>query len=188
MNTAVLEHPPCTVPPAQPEDIPVLCLLKWQFAVGEEATFVVRASPADWMRDMLGPEPRLSALVAEAHGAVIGMAIITTRYCAGWVGPLFAIDDLFVVPAHRGHGVGKALLTGAVRQAFERGATFIELTVREDNHAAIRLYRQVGFERVPGITLVLGGDAFAALACHRPAEEVADAEPGIIAAGGHGLG
>jgi ribosomal protein S18 acetylase RimI-like enzyme len=162
-TVAVLGAPPCTIRPAEPEDVPVLCLLKWQFAVDEGATFVVRATPADWMRDMFGPDPRLSAVVAEAGGAVVGMAIITQRTCAGWVGPLCAIDDLYVVPDHRARGIGRALLAGAARHAVACGAPFVELTVREDNHQAIRLYQQAGFERVPGVTLVLGGEALAAL-------------------------
>lgn len=162
---------PCTIRRAQAEDIPVLCLLKWQFALGEGSTFVVRASPADWMRDMFGPSPRLSAVVAEADGMVIGMAVITERYCAGWAGSLFAIDDLFVVPEHRGRGVGEALLAGAARYAVERGAPFVELTVRDDNRAAIGLYAKTGFARVPAITLVLAGSALAELIGRTSARE-----------------
>ncbi len=168
MSAAAMPSPPpspapCTVRLAQPEDVPVLCLLKWQFAVDEGSTFVVRATPEEWMRDMFGPQARLSAEVAETGGIVIGMAIITERFCAGWAGSLFAIDDVFVVPEHRGRGVGRALLAGAARHAIARGAPFVELTVREDNEPAIRLYRRVGFERVPGTTFVLAGDALAAL-------------------------
>jgi ribosomal protein S18 acetylase RimI-like enzyme len=154
---------PCTVRPARPDDIPVLCMLKWQFSLGEGATFVVRASHEDWMRDMFGPEARLSAVVAEAGSTVVGMAIINRRFCAGWVGPLFAVDDVFVVPDQRRRGIGTALVAGAAQYAVEHGAPFIELTVREDNEQALRLYRRAGFERVPGVTLVLGGEALTTL-------------------------
>ena len=155
--------PPCTVRLALPEDVPTLCKLKWQFAQHEGATFAVRASAADWERDMFGPQPRFSAVIAEAAGAAIGMATITQRFCPGWVGPLCAIDDLFVLPEQRGRGVGKALLAGASAHTIRRGAPFVELTVREDNDAAIRLYEQIGFERVPAIVLVLAGHPLAAL-------------------------
>jgi len=177
MSTPKSGQTPCTVRPARPEDIPVLCLLKWQFALGEGSTFVVRASPADWMRDMFGPDPRLFAVVAETGGTVVGMAIITQRYCAGWVGPLFAVDDVYVVPDRRGRGVGMALLAGAARHAVDRGAPFIELTVREDNDPALRLYRRAGFERVPGVTLVLGGEALTTIAEGAPSNETCSEQP-----------
>ncbi len=160
---SVLNLSPATVRPARPEDIPVICLLKWQFALAEGSTIAVRATPEDWQRDMFGPQPRFSAVVAELAGAVIGMATITQRFCPGWVGPLCAIDDLFVVPEHRGRGVGKALLAGAAAQAIGRGAPFVELTVREDNQQAMRLYQRTGFERVPAVTLVLAGNALTTL-------------------------
>jgi ribosomal protein S18 acetylase RimI-like enzyme len=176
---------PCSVRPARPDDIPVLCLLKWQFALGEGATFVVRASPEDWMRDMFGPDARLSAVVAEAGGTVVGMAILTQRFCAGWDGALFAVDDVYVVPDQRGRGIGMALLAGAARYAVGHGAPFIELTVREDNEPALRLYRRAGFERVPGVTLVLGGDALTTLvAGARSAEICSELSPTRDAASG----
>lgn len=166
---------PVTVRPARPEDIPVICLLKWQFALGEGSTHVVRAGPEDWERDMFGPEPRYSAVLAESAGSVIGMAIITQRFCPGWVGPLRAIDDLFVLPEHRRRGVGKALLAAAAAEAIAGGALFVELTVHEDNAQALRLYERTGFERVPAVTLVLTGDALTTLiGSDPPADECSD--------------
>jgi predicted N-acetyltransferase YhbS len=74
------------------------------------------------------------------------------------------------VPDHRGRGIGMTLLARAARHAVERGAPFVELTVREDNHQALRLYRRAGFDRVPGVTLVLAADALATLVDGAPAE------------------
>ena len=109
-------------------------------------------------------EPRFSAVVAEIGGILIGMATLTERYYPGWVGPLLAINDLFVVPDHRGRGIGKALLAGAAAEAVRRGAPFLELTVRKDNPAR-RLYRKAGFTPVrDAMTLVLAGSAFTSLA------------------------
>jgi len=51
-----------------------------------------------------------------------------------------------VAASHRGHGVGSALLRATVDQAFAQGLTRVELVVREDNEAAIALYRRHGFE------------------------------------------
>lgn len=92
------------------------------------------------------------------------MATILQGFARGWVGPLCAIDDLFVVPEHRRRGVGKALLAGAAAEAIGCGAPFLELTVREDNQPAIQLYQRIGFERVPAVA-----------ARQRPAEPPASA-------------
>ena len=155
--------PTFTVRPATPADVPALCQLKWQFAVEEGSTAVVRASPDDWQRDMFGAQPRFCAIVADLGGALVGMVTISDKYCAGWVGPLCTIDDLFVVPAHRRGGIGKALLAGAAVHVSTRGSPFIELTVRPDN-PALALYREVGFNLVPeALTMVLSGDALSTL-------------------------
>ena len=85
-------------------------------------------------------------------------------YHPAWVGPPFALDDLFVTPKNRGHGIGKALLARAAAETLRRGAPFIELIVRAENPAR-RLYERVGFEPVRGaVTYVLAGNALAALA------------------------
>jgi ribosomal protein S18 acetylase RimI-like enzyme len=154
---------PFTIRPARPDDVPAIFVLKWQLALAEGSTHTVRASEADWHRDMFGPQPHFSAIPAEAGGAVIGMAIIAEHFSPGWNGPLLVLSDFFVVPAQRRRGVGKALLAHAAAHAIERGAPYLELSVR-DNNPARRLYRRAGFARVRhGETYVLAGDALTAL-------------------------
>lgn len=166
---------PCTVRLARPDDVAALLVLKWQMALEEGAADTVRAREDDWQRDMFGPRPRFVALLAEANGVPIGMATLVERYYPGWVGPLRAIDDLFVLPEHRRRGVGKALLAAAAAETIAGGAPFVELTVHENNARALRLYEQVGFERVPAITLVLTGDALTTLiGGDPPADEPSD--------------
>ena len=55
------------------------------------------------------------------------------------------IDFLGVVPDTRGRGIGRRLVMAAVDALRERGATSVDLTVREDNHAARRLYASLDF-------------------------------------------
>jgi ribosomal protein S18 acetylase RimI-like enzyme len=156
--------PACTIRMATPEDVPALYLLKWQMAVAEGAAHTLRASEADWQRDMFGPQPRFVAIAAETEGVLIGMATLVERYSPAWIGPLLAIHDVYVTPAHRGRGVGKGLLARAAAEAVRRGAPFVELMVRVQNPAR-RLYERAGFEHVRGaLTYVLAGDALATLA------------------------
>jgi monofunctional chorismate mutase len=51
-----------------------------------------------------------------------------------------------VLPAWRGRGVGRRLLQACIDKAWAKGLTRIELEARADNHAAIALYRQLGFQ------------------------------------------
>jgi GNAT superfamily N-acetyltransferase len=149
---------------AHPDDVAVLVLLKWQLALTENATHVVCAGEADWRRDMFGPQPRFFAVVAEVDATVIGMATIAQRFSPGWVGALLCVNDVFVQPAFRRQGAGKALLALAAAEALRRGAPFLEIMVHEDNPAR-RLYRKAGFTQVRGAaTYVLAGDALAELA------------------------
>lgn len=63
------------------------------------------------------------------------------------------LDELYVVPAKRGTGLGRALLDGAVTLSRERGADHMSLTTSVDDSAARALYEMNGFtneENVPG--------------------------------------
>jgi len=51
-----------------------------------------------------------------------------------------------VAAAHRGQGLGSALLRATLEAACARGIERVELIVRADNAAAIRLYEKFGFE------------------------------------------
>jgi ribosomal-protein-alanine N-acetyltransferase len=63
------------------------------------------------------------------------------------------VKDLAVRPDARGVGLGRRLLSQAIRRMASDGATLVKLEVREHNDAALSLYRDEGFEllrRVPG--------------------------------------
>jgi ribosomal protein S18 acetylase RimI-like enzyme len=154
----------CTIRFARPDDVPAIYLLKWQMALAEGVAQTLRASEADWRRAAFGPQPQFFAIVAETEGAVVGMATVVERYSPPWGGPLCVIDDVFVAPAHRGRGIGKALLARAAAEALRRGVPFVELMVRVENPAR-RLYERIGFERIRGAaTYVLAGNALLTLA------------------------
>jgi ribosomal protein S18 acetylase RimI-like enzyme len=56
------------------------------------------------------------------------------------------VAELYVAEAHRGRGVGEALVRRAVQLFAERGVTLGYVWTRPDNDAATRLYRSAGFE------------------------------------------
>jgi GNAT superfamily N-acetyltransferase len=158
---------PFRVRAAEPRDIPALMRLKRRLAEGEDSTHTVRASEADWLRDGFGPEAGFTAFVAEGApiaGEVIGMTTCSRRKITGWNGPVIFLQDLFVEPAHRAHGVARALMTRVAAYANEIGSPIVELTVRADNPAQ-QFYLRAGFQLLPQcLTYVLAGPALAALA------------------------
>ncbi|HXW23142.1 MAG TPA: GNAT family N-acetyltransferase [Xanthobacteraceae bacterium] len=151
------------VRPATPADVPALLRLKRQLAIQEKAEFALRATERDWLRDGFGPRAQFTAFVAEDAGAVVGMATASERYYTSWAGATLYIQDIYVDPAHRGRGIGAALLGCVAALALARGSPLVELTVRNDNPAC-RLYRRVGFQEVDCANYVAAGPALAALA------------------------
>jgi ribosomal protein S18 acetylase RimI-like enzyme len=87
-------------------------------------------------------------VVALHEGKVIGWCDISPldRPVFAHVGSL----GIGVLAAFRGKGIGRALMKAALQQAQQKGLTRIELTVREHNNRAIKLYEEFGFE-VEGI-------------------------------------
>jgi ribosomal protein S18 acetylase RimI-like enzyme len=63
------------------------------------------------------------------------------------------LEELYVVPERRGHGLGRALLEAAMEHARERGAARIDLNTSETDVAARALYKSAGFTNREG-----GGD------------------------------
>jgi GNAT superfamily N-acetyltransferase len=161
---------PFHVRAAEPRDIPALMRLKRLLAEGEDSVHAVCASEADWLRDGFGPEAGFCAFVADqGKGGVggddiIGMATCSRRKITGWNGPVIFLQDLFIEPAHRAHGVARALMARVAAYASELGSPIVELTVRADNPAQ-QFYLRAGFQLLPQcMTYVLAGQALTALA------------------------
>ena len=60
------------------------------------------------------------------------------------------LEELYVAPAMRGQGLGRALLDGAMDAARQRGATHMDLGTSEDDEAARGLYESAGFTNREG--------------------------------------
>jgi GNAT superfamily N-acetyltransferase len=151
---------------ARPADVPALMRLKRLLAEGEDSLHAVRATVADWTRDGFGPNAGFTAYVAEDQHAeiVIGMATCSQRAITGWSGPVVFLQDLFVEPPYRKHGVASALVARVAGYARDLGSPIVELTVHAENPAQA-FYQRSGFLHLPQcLTYVLAGPALDALA------------------------
>jgi ribosomal protein S18 acetylase RimI-like enzyme len=88
--------------------------------------------------------PTAETLVLEAGGEIRGYAMILFRAGAA----LARLYSLAVAPGEAGKGYGRALLSAAEKAAMEHDRILLRLEVREDNEAAITLYRNAGYRRI----------------------------------------
>lgn len=82
-----------------------------------------------------------------------GLAVLRFREALWTTGQECYLAELYVVPARRGQGGGRALMVEALRQAKDRGADTMDIGVDEPDVAARRLYESLGFTNRSG-----GGD------------------------------
>lgn len=95
---------------------------------------------------------RLRQLLAEgdvvallAGDPVVGVGLLTLRPNVWYAGPVGLLDELYVVPAHRGRGIGRALLAAAEQLVRARGGQLLEINVDGDDVAARRFYERHGY-------------------------------------------
>jgi ribosomal protein S18 acetylase RimI-like enzyme len=79
-----------------------------------------------------------------------GLALLRFRPSLWTAGLECYLAELYVVPALRGHGRGRALMAAAMELARERGADYMELNTGEDDVAARALYESLGFSNREG--------------------------------------
>ena len=161
---------------AVPEDVPELLRLIRALAEFERLTHLLKVTPEALERHLFGERPAAEAWVAElaaqraagdrtrtgaadvvprgdadgaAGGPVVGFALFFTNFSTFLGRPGLYLEDLFVEPAHRGRGIGKALLRALGRLAVERGCGRFEWSVLDWNAGAIGFYEAMGAQLLP---------------------------------------
>jgi GNAT superfamily N-acetyltransferase len=81
------------------------------------------------------------ALVAEVDGMVVGFALFYTNYST-WKGKCLYLEDLFILPEYREHGIGSKLFDVVVAIAKERGVRRMDWQVLDWNEPAIKFYQK----------------------------------------------
>ena len=139
--------------PAEPRDVPTLVRLITALAEYEKLTRLLDITPAKLHAQLFGPRPPAEALVAEVgEGSslqVVGFALFFTNFSTFLCRPGLYLEDLFVLPEHRGAGLGRALLKHLAAMAVERGCGRFEWSVLDWNEPAIRFYEAMGATMLP---------------------------------------
>jgi len=150
---------------AEPTDAGLMLSLVRALAAYEKQPGEVVATEADFVRDGFGPRPRFEAAIAEWDGAPAGFALWFYNWST-WEGRHgLYLEDLFVQPAFRGKGIGKALLVHCARVAAAQGCGRYQWQVLDWNTPAIRFYEALGAKKLPEwITMRVSGPELARLA------------------------
>jgi GNAT superfamily N-acetyltransferase len=141
---------------AGPGDVGLLLRLIRALADYERAPEAVVATEADLLRGGFGPAPQFEAILAFLDGEPAGCALFHPRFST-WLGRAgMFLEDLYVVEAARGQGVGRALMARLAAIALERGWGRIDFHVLEWNPAR-DFYHRLGLGQV-GEWLRYGAD------------------------------
>jgi GNAT superfamily N-acetyltransferase len=109
---------------------------------------------ASWLDENVRTS-RLRAFVAEAGPRFVGFAITMDVPASLRLGHFWQIRDLFVLPAHRRLGVGRALLASVRAAANAAGAQRLVVQTEDDNDPALRLYLDNGYVLIEGYCALL---------------------------------
>jgi GNAT superfamily N-acetyltransferase len=140
--------------PAGPADCGEIDRLVHELAVYEKLAHQKVGTVADLERALFGPRPAAEAILAERGGSAVGFALFFTTYSTFLARPGLYLEDVFVEPAHRGHGIGKAMLRHLARLCVERGYGRFEWRVLDWNEPSIRFYESLGGRVLPEWELV----------------------------------
>lgn len=158
-----------TLRPASPDDCDEIDRLIRALADYEKLAHQMQGTPEKLRSALFGPRPAAEAVMAERGGRAVGFALYFTTFSTFLAKPGLYLEDLFVEPAHRGAGIGKALLAHLAGLAVERGCGRFEWRVLDWNEPSIRFYESIGGRVLPEWELVrMTEPEFAALAARRP--------------------
>ncbi len=133
-----------TIRPAEVADVPRIFALIGELAEYERSRDQVAATQDDLRAALFADSPAVFAHVAVCDGEVVGFALWFVNFST-WLGRHgIYLEDLYVTPAMRGRGAGKALLAELAAICAGRGYGRLEWWVLDWNAPAIGFYRSLG--------------------------------------------
>jgi len=130
--------------PTKTEDAPLLATLIREFADYDRMGLEAGVTPEDIVRDGFGPRPKFRAVIAEWDGQVAGYALFFEFYSTFQGHTGMFLDDIFVRPQFRAHGIGKALLAHVAGIAMKEKYFCIRCEMLDWNKSAIDFYGKLG--------------------------------------------
>jgi GNAT superfamily N-acetyltransferase len=153
---------------AEPRDLNAIVALIGELADFEQLAHLVEVTPDSLAPHLFGERPVVECMVGEVDGDLVAFALYFTNFSTFLGKPGLYLEDLYVRPAHRGTGLGRALLEHLGALAVERGCGRFEWSVLDWNQRAIDFYQGMGAAVLPDWRICrVTGDALARFAADR---------------------
>ena len=129
---------------AREADATLIFALVRELADYENLQSEVAATPETLAAALFTREPRLFCEIAEWNGEPAGFSVWFLNYSTFRGRHGLYVEDLFVRPPFRGHGIGKALMARLARHCVEQGFARFEWAVLDWNAPSIVFYKSIG--------------------------------------------
>jgi GNAT superfamily N-acetyltransferase len=129
---------------ARPDEAGLVLSLIRELADYEKLAHEVEASEAMIAEALFAEHPRLFCEIAEWNGEVAGFAVWFNNFSTFSGRPGIYLEDLFVRPALRGKGIGKALLAHLASECVMKGWSRLQWSVLDWNTPSIAFYKSLG--------------------------------------------
>jgi GNAT superfamily N-acetyltransferase len=154
---------------ARPEESGLIFSLICELAEYEKLSHEVEATEAGIAAALFCESPRLFCEIAEWHGEPVGFAVWFFNFSTFSGRSGIFLEDLFVRPAFRGKGIGKALLVHLAKLCVDNNWSRMQWTVLDWNTPSIEFYKSLGAMMMDEWKLVrINGAALAQLAKAMP--------------------
>lgn len=156
---------PLILRPARQEDVPLILTYIRELAEYERLEQSVVATEEELRRHLFGQRPAAEVILAEWDGKPAGFALFFFTFSTFLERPGIYLEDLYVRPWARGHGIGRSLLVHLARLACQHHCGRLEWSVLNWNEPAIAFYRRMGAVPLEEWTVYrLSGEALERLA------------------------
>ena len=154
-----------SIRPATPEDVPLVLEFIRGLSRYERLEHEMQATTADIAVALFGPQPSAEVVFGCLDGIPVGYTLFFRTFSSFVGKPGIWLEDLFVQPQARGHGVGKGLLAWLARTTLERGCARLDWAVLDWNAPSIAFYQGIGaVAQDEWITMRVSGAALERLA------------------------
>jgi len=133
-----------TIRPADEGDVGVILQFIRDLAKYEHLEHEVVATEGMLREALFGGRPYAEVVLACLNGEPVGFALFFHNFSTFLGRAGIYLEDLYVRPEARGHGVGRCLLTWLAATAVSRGCGRLEWAVLDWNEPSIRFYRNLG--------------------------------------------